>query len=274
MNIKLFQIDAFAEEQFSGNPAAVIPLDHWLEDDLMQQIAMENNLSETTFYVPAENGFEIRWFTPIIEVNLCGHATLACAHVLFNHYDYKEKTIRFHSKSGELLVSKEEDFYSMTLPTDILKQVSTPVEILKAFGIESMETYRGRDDYMIIVESQRIIESLNPDFKMLVTLENCRGVIITARGNKVDFVSRCFFPKAGIDEDHATGSALTTMTPYWAKILKKEEFSVIQLSKRKGVFKSKYLNEKCVISGKAITYSIGEIFIAKSKLKAIQQVNI
>lgn len=261
MYIQKFQVDAFAEKQFSGNPAAVVPLDHWLEEGMMQQIAMENNLSETAFYITAENGFEIRWFTPTIEVNLCGHATLASAHVLFDHFDYKEDIIRFQSKSGELQVSKEDDFYTMILPTDLLKQVSTPVEILKAFGIESMETYLGREDYMIIVESQRIVESLNPDFKMLVTLGNCRGVIVTARGNEVDFVSRCFFPQAGIDEDPATGSAHATMVPYWAKTLKKEELSAIQLSKRKGAFKCKYLNESTAISGKAITYSKGEIFI-------------
>jgi PhzF family phenazine biosynthesis protein len=262
MNLKLYQVDTFAEKRFSGNPAAVVPLTEWLADSEMQQIAMENNLSETAFYKPCENGFDIRWFTPTTEVNLCGHATLASAHVLFTHYKFDKNTIRFQSKSGELLVSKDEaGGYTMVLPTDKIKQVSTPVEILKAFGIESMETYRGRDDYMVIVESQRIVENLNPDFKMLISLSNCRGVIITAKGNDVDFVSRCFYPQSGIDEDPATGSAHTTMTPYWAKELKKEELSAIQLSKRKGIFKCKHLNDSTEIKGKAITYSIGEILM-------------
>jgi len=261
MKLKLFQIDAFSENQFSGNPAAVVPLDHWLPDELMQSIALENNLSETAFYKPNNVGYEIRWFTPTVEVDLCGHATLAAAHVLFQHYNFDKETIEFQSKSGVLKVSKLEDKYQMTFPTDTIKQVSTPVEILKAFSIEPLETFLGRNDYMVIVESQRIIENLNPDFKLLARLDSVRGVIITAKGTDVDFVSRCFYPQSGVDEDPATGSAHTTMTPYWAKKLGKNNLSSIQLSQRKGVFQCTSLGEFTVISGKASTYLEGEITI-------------
>lgn len=261
MILKLYQIDAFSEASFSGNPAAVVPLDHWLDDQMMQNIALENNLSETAFYIPNDKGFEIRWFTPKIEVNLCGHATLAAAHVLFKHYNFEGKTIYFQSKSGELSISQSDEKYTMLFPTDTIKQVTTPVEVLKAFSIESLETYRGRDDYMVIVESQRVVEQLKPDFKMLAGLEACRGVIITAQGDEVDFVSRCFYPQAGIDEDHATGSAHTTMTPYWAKKLGKNELSALQLSARKGVFNCEYLNEQVSLTGSAKTFLIGDIFL-------------
>ncbi len=262
MKLKLFQIDAFSEDQFSGNPAAVVPLEHWLPDELMQSIALENNLSETAFYVPSDIGYKIRWFTPTVEVDLCGHATLAAAHVLFQHYNFGKETIEFQSKSGLLKVSRAEDKYTMIFPTDNIKQVTTPVEILKAFSIESLETYLGRDDYMVIVESQRIIENLNPDFKLLASLDTVRGVIITAKGKDVDFVSRCFYPQSGVDEDPATGSAHTTMTPYWSKILNKKDLTSIQLSQRRGVFHCTNLGEFTAISGHAKTYLAGEITIS------------
>ena len=262
MKLRIFQIDAFTIDRFSGNPAAVIPLEESLEDELMQNIAMENNLSETVFYLAnGNNEFEIRWFTPTVEVDLCGHATLACAHVIFEHYKFDKKTIYFQSKSGVLEVSKAADEYTMIFPTDQIKQVTTPIEISKAFNIESLETYKGRDDYMIVVESERVVAELNPDFKTLAHLGECRGVIVTAKGQEVDFVSRCFFPQSGVDEDPATGSAHTTMTPYWAKKLKKDDLTAMQLSKRKGFLKCKYLNEYISISGKARTYLIGDIFI-------------
>lgn len=261
MNLKFYQIDAFADNRFSGNPAAVVPLENWLNPEMMQQIAMENNLSETAFYIPTENGYHIRWFTPTTEVDLCGHATLATAHVLFEHENFKEEIIRFQSKSGTLSVSKDEDFLKLIFPIDQIKQVTTPVEILKAFSIESMETYRGKDDYMIVVESQRIVENLNPDFKMLSSLKDCRGVIITAKGQEVDFVSRCFYPQSGIDEDPATGSAHTTLTPYWSKVLKKDHLSALQLSKRRGYFKCSLTSDNTAISGRAFTFAIGNIIL-------------
>ncbi len=261
MALKLYQIDAFSEAPFSGNPAAVVPLETWLEEEVMQNIALENNLSETAFFIPNGDGFSIRWFTPKIEVDLCGHATLAAAHVIFKYHNFKGETITFQSRSGPLTVRKDGKQYNMTFPTDEIKQTTTPVEILKAFSIESLETYRGRDDYMVIVESQRIVEQLKPDFKMLSGLEGCRGVIITAKGDTVDFVSRCFYPQAGIDEDPATGSAHTSMTPYWAKKLGKNELTAIQLSERKGFFRCNYMEAFTSISGSTKTFLIGEIFL-------------
>lgn len=261
MPIKIFQVDAFSEATFSGNPAAVVPLDSWLEDELLQNIALENNLSETAFFVPSEQGYHLRWFTPTVEVQLCGHATLATAHVLFEHFNYASDTIIFDSKSGPLEVSRVNGHYRMLFPTDDIKQVSTPIEVLKALNIDSSATFKGRDDYMVVVESQRVIEQLRPDFKTLATLSDCRGLIVTAKGNDVDFVSRCFFPQSGVDEDPATGSAHTTMTPYWAAKLNKTKLKALQLSKRKGILNCEYLNEKTAISGHAKTYLIGEIYL-------------
>lgn len=261
MSLKLFQVDAFSDVTFSGNPAAVVPLDTWLPDELLQNIALENNLSETAFFIPTEKGYHIRWFTPTIEVQLCGHATLATAHVLFEHLNYESDKIIFESKSGPLEVTRHNDHYRMLFPTDDLKTVSTPIEILKAFNIDSTTTFKGRDDYMVIADSQHVIEQLKPDFKTLATLKDCRGVIVTAKGNEVDFVSRCFFPQSGVDEDPATGSAHTTMTPYWAKQLDKTTLSAMQLSNRRGILHCEYLQDKTAISGNAKTYLIGEIYL-------------
>ena len=261
MELSIYQVDAFTDHMFGGNPAAVVPLDHWISDDLMQKIAFENNLSETAFYIPSEDQFEIRWFTPTTEVDLCGHATLATAHILFEHKNYKQKTILFNSKSGILKVEKLNNLYTMDFPSDKIHQVTTPVEILKGLGITPLETFRGKDDYMIVIDSEQEIKNIRPDFRMLSLLENTRGVIITAPGEEVDFVSRCFYPQAGIDEDPATGSAHTTMTPYWAQKLDKIELTALQLSPRKGVFQCKYLHDRVLISGQAVTYLKGILLL-------------
>ena len=226
----------------------------------MQNIAMENNLAETAFYVPKENHFELRWFTPTIEVDLCGHATLASAHVIFST-GYAKNEITFVSpRSGELNVRKDESVYTMNFPTDILHKVEAPADLVKGLGIVPLKVYRGKTDYMAIVENQTIIESLQPDFKVLEKLD-ARGTIVTAPGKNSDFVSRCFFPQAGVDEDPTTGSAHTSMIPYWATKLGEIEMTAIQLSKRKGHISCKYLNDRVEISGQAKTYLIGEIFI-------------
>ena len=256
----IYQVDAFTEKIFGGNPAAVCPLENWLPANLMQNIAMENNLAETAFYVPKENHFELRWFTPTIEVDLCGHATLASAHVIFSN-GYEEKEVIFISpRSGELKVRKDNDLYTMNFPTDILEKVVAPAELIEGLGISPLEVFKGKTDYMVIVESQTIIESLQPDFKLLEKID-ARGTIVTAPGQNVDFVSRCFFPQAGVDEDPTTGSAHTSMIPYWANKLGKTEMTAIQLSNRKGHLKCSYLIDRVEISGFAKTYLIGEIFI-------------
>ncbi len=262
MKQKIYQIDAFTNTVFGGNPAAVCILDSWLTDELMQNIAAENNLAETAFAVKKENGYELRWFTTELEVDLCGHATLATAFVLFQYYGVKENTIQFISpRSGKLHVEQNDDG-SMTLdfPTDTLQPVTPEEKINKAIGISPLETFKGKTDYLLIYESQEQIETISPNFHLLNELD-CRGVIVSAKGNDVDFVSRFFAPQCGIPEDPVTGSAHTTLTPYWSKKLRKTKLSAKQLSERGGELQCEDKNERIKISGNAVCYLIGEIEI-------------
>lgn len=260
--IRIFQVDAFAEKTFSGNPAAVCFLDSWLFDETMQKIAAENNLSETAFVIEKGDGFEIRWFTPTIEVALCGHATLAAAHVLFSHLDYAENTIRFHSRhSGELTVSRNEDLITLNFPTDEITEAIAPKEVLDAFGTKPLAVFKGKTDFLLLYKNQREIEACEPDHNLLKSSE-ARGIIVTAPGDEVDFVSRFFAPGSGIDEDPVTGSAHTTLTPFWCKKLNKIEMTARQLSQRGGSLNCKYLNDRVEISGHAVTYLTGEITIS------------
>ncbi len=258
MKIPIYQVDAFADEVFSGNPAAVCPLDNWLDDDIMQKIAMENNLSETAFFVKEKNGYHIRWFTPAIEVDLCGHATLASAHVLFNHLQIPENVIEFNSRSGILKVQSDGQRYTMDFPTDQISKQDPPDEIISNIGIGPDSSWKGREDFMLVYGEQAIIERIKPDFKALAGSTG-RGIIVTAPGKDVDFVSRFFAPQAGIDEDPVTGSAHTTLTPYWSERLNKKELKARQISKRGGTLFCKYLNQRVEISGNAQTYMKGEI---------------
>lgn len=259
MQLKLYQVDAFSNRLFSGNPAAVCIIDEWLDDDLMQNIALENNLSETAFVVPKGNDFKIRWFTPAIEVDLCGHATLAAGHVIFNHTAYSGDEINFESqKSGLLKVKKEGEFLTLDFPTDEVKKVSPPEQLLKALEIEPIECYKGKTDFMFVFASRQEVENVQVDCSFAGEV-NFRGIIVTAKGNDVDFVSRFFAPGAGILEDPVTGSAHTTLTPYWSKKLEKDELFARQLSKRGGELKCRVVGERVLISGQAITYMVGEI---------------
>ena len=258
MKIKIYQVDAFAEKLFMGNPAAVCVLNNFLPDPILQNIAMENNLSETAFIVKKKNVFHIRWFTPLMEVDLCGHATLAASHVILNHLNYKENVIHFTSKSGDLYVKKDKKQLVLNFPCDRIKKIKTPNVLIDGIGISPEETYKGVSDYMMIYKDQKQIEKIKPDFKCLLQT-GVRGVIVTAKGKDADFVSRFFGPGVGIDEDPVTGSAHTTLIPYWSKKLGKDKMTAIQLSKRKGVLQCRYLNERVEIGGKAITYLIGEI---------------
>jgi PhzF family phenazine biosynthesis protein len=260
MELKIFQVDAFTQQLFGGNPAAICPLEKWLPTEKMQEIAMENNLSETAFFVPEENHFHIRWFTPAIEVDLCGHATLATAHVLFDELGYEKDQIVFNSRSGFLKVDKNPDSYTMNFPSDQLQEIQMIPEIVEGLKITPKALFRGKDDYLAIFDSQEIIENLQPDFNILATLP-VRGIIASAPGIEVDFVSRCFFPAAGINEDPVTGSAHTTLSPYWSKQLGKNELVAIQLSERQGKLYCNYLGARVNISGSAITYMKGSIFI-------------
>lgn len=261
--MKIYQVDAFTSQLFGGNPAAVCPLGKWLPSTTMQAIAAENNLSETAFVVQNGYLFDIRWFTPTVEVDLCGHATLASAHVLFEHEGWSSEEIIFSSKSGRLLVRKDrEGGYILNFPTDELTLLEEiPVLLKNALNVTIKSCYRGCSDYMVVLENQEAVENVLPNFEQLKTLEEVRGVIVTAKGDNVDFVSRGFYPQSGINEDPATGSAHTTLTPYWAKELRKNELIAQQLSNRLGEFECCYLGDKVAIKGQAQTYMIGELML-------------
>jgi len=260
MKLDIYQVDAFSKGPFTGNPAAVVPLKEWLPDQLMQQIAAENNLAETAFYKEEGNGFHIRWFTPTVEVALCGHATLATGSVLFNELGYSGDVINFNCKSGAISVSRSGDLFTLDFPTDELIPVENPLtDLKKAIGISPSEVYEGRDDLLCIINSQKELEKLSPNFTEIAKVEK-RGVIVSAKGDdEFDFVSRCLFPQSGIDEDPATGSAHTTLTPYWSKRLNKKDLSACQLSKRRGYFTCKDMGSRTLISGRADLYLKGQI---------------
>ena len=260
MTLKMYQIDAFAEKVFEGNPAAVVPLSKWLPDKTMQLIAAENNLSETAFYIIENGGFHIRWFTPAVEVDLCGHATLASAYVIFQLEQYPSDTIHFKSRSGELIVDRKGDWLQMNFPTDSIERVEPPQHLAKAINTTVLECYKGKTDFMAILSSQKELENLEPDFRQIAQLPS-RGLIVSAPGDEVDFVSRGFFPQAGVDEDPVTGSAHTSLTPYWSKRLNKTEMTARQISKRGGTVKCTYLGDRVLLAGKAVAYLQGVITI-------------
>lgn len=261
MNLTVYQVDAFAEKIFEGNPAAVIPLkDEWLPDDTMQKLAMENNLSETAFFIEKDDCFHIRWFTPKAEVDLCGHATLATSHVLFQHLHHDADHICFHSRSGILSVKKEGDLLVLNFPASIVEAKYIPTGLKTAFGIHPQECYKGREDLMLVFKDENDIVNLEPDFAQMLEATS-RGIICTAKSEKYDFVSRFFAPSFGIDEDPVTGSAHTMLIPYWSKQLKKNKLLAKQISKRGGVLKCKQLNDRVEIGGKAVTFLIGTINI-------------
>ena len=260
--VKIFQIDAFTDKLFSGNPAAVCILDKWLSDDLMQSIGNENNVAETAFVVPKGKDFEIRWFTPTTEVDLCGHATLASGFVLFNLLDYPGSLIRFFSpRSGLLSVKKNEEMLYLDFPTDTLESITGIQDVMEScIGIKPIEIYKGKTDYISVIESESSLKSLQANLEEISKLK-ARGLIVTAKGDNVDFVSRFFAPQSGIDEDPVTGSAHTSLLPLWAKKLGKSKFIANQLSKRGGQLICEFNNERCLIGGKAILYLTGEIIL-------------
>lgn len=253
---KLYQVDAFTDKLFGGNPAAIVPLESWLADDVMQRIAAENNLSETAFFVPVAGGYHLRWFTPGIEVDLCGHATLATAHVLFEHLGFSGQQLTFMSRSGPLYVVRAEKGYRMDFPADFAETVSPPEVLVKALGVLPLEVRRGKEDYLVIYPDESTVAGLEPDFRVLMELEG-RGVVTTAPGYYLDFVSRCFFPNAGIDEDPVTGSAHTLMTPYWAEKLQKKTLQARQISKRGGDLTCTLEGDRVFLEGEAVSYLEG-----------------
>ena len=258
MKIRMFQIDAFTDRLFHGNPAAVCPLAEWLPAELMQQIAMENNLAETAFYVKGEERFHIRWFTPALEVDLCGHATLAAAYVIFNFDRHPDRLIEFDSRSGLLTVTRSADLLTLNFPADAPEKVSASDDLIAALGLPPAECYKGKSDYMLVYSTPEEIEKLRPDMWLIAGVP-ARGIIVTAPGRDVDFVSRFFAPQSGVPEDPVTGSAHTTLTPYWAARLGKNELTAQQLSKRRGWLKCRLAGDRVQISGNARAYMVGEI---------------
>jgi len=259
MEISLYQIDAFTGRVFGGNPAAVCPLDRWIDDGLMQKIAEENNLSETAFFVRSGKGYEIRWFTPAIEIELAGHPTLAAAYVIFNYCGHGSDEIRFSSKSGGLTVTSDGDLLKMNFPALEAVAAAENETVNRALGKKPKELYRTRD-YLAVFDSEDDIVSIQPDFGLLAKLD-CLGIIVTAPGKESDFVSRFFAPSAGINEDPVTGSAHSTLIPYWARHLKKDSLHAFQLSKRGGELFCRYLGDRVEISGSAVPYLKGTISI-------------
>ena len=259
MKLDIYQIDAFTDKPFAGNPAAVCPLEYWLSAQLMQSIAAENNLPETAFFVQTDTNYHIRWFTPTHEVDLCGHATLASAFVIFSILEYSKKTIVFTSKSGKLSVSKNGAWLAMDFPTQKPIPCALPKQIMTAFQNQPIECLKSQD-YVVVFKNEAQILNAEPDIALLNQLD-LRGVIITAISKKYDFVNRVFAPKFGINEDPVTGSAFTQLIPYWSEKLNKKELTAKQVSKRGGEVNCVYLDKRVKISGKAIKYMVGSIEI-------------
>ncbi len=260
MELDLYQIDAFTKDVFSGNPAAVCPLDFWLDDDVLQSIALENNLSETAFFIPNANGYHIRWFTPVAEVDLCGHATLASAFLLFNNLKYPKKMIQFDSRSGPLLIYRDKDLITMNFPAQPPEASLMPPLVKKAFNIQPIACLKS-EDYVFIFKKEQDIIDLIPDMERL-RIFDLRGVSVTAEGSgEVDFVNRFFAPKYGVPEDPVTGSAFTQLVPYWAEKLGKNQLRARQLSPRGGDVQCCLKSGRVDISGHAVLYMKGTIHI-------------
>jgi PhzF family phenazine biosynthesis protein len=261
MQLPIFQVDAFTDKIFGGNPAAVCPLKNWLPDDIMQKIALENSVAETVFFIPMNDGFEIRWFTPEIEMDLCGHATLAAAHVISTHMNSQLSSLKFYSKSGILNVTAENEFLTMDFPSRRPEPVDVPEIILDAIQVEPIEVLKSRD-YLLVFKTEEIIRSMNPKQSILNQINvDPGGIVVTAKGDEVDFVSRFFTPQASIFEDPVTGSAHCSLIPYWSQKIGKKSMCALQLSSRIGKLNCKDLGERVLISGKAVTYLEGRVFI-------------
>jgi PhzF family phenazine biosynthesis protein len=261
MTIPIYQADAFTDQLFGGNPAAICPLTEWLPDEVMQKIAVENNLAETAFFVKTNEGYKLRWFTPEYEIDLCGHATLASAHILFTELGYTDDTIHFETvKSGTLIVKRDGDKYTMDFPSRPPIPIEEPNGLVEALGgIQPTAILRSRD-YFVVYDSELDVRELTPDFFALSKMDTV-GIIVTAPGDNSDFVSRFFAPGAGIPEDPVTGSAHCNLIPYWTKVFGKNQLHAYQISARKGELWCELQGDRVLMAGKAITYLKGEIFV-------------
>jgi predicted PhzF superfamily epimerase YddE/YHI9 len=259
MKVPYYQVDAFAERAFSGNPAGVCLLETWLPDELLQRIAEENNLSETAFLVPLAEDYELRWFTPTQEVDLCGHATLAPAFVLFTELRHREAQVHFQTSSGLLRAKWDGKIVMLDFPARAGEACAAPPALMEGLGHIPQEVRKSRD-YMAVLGDEEDVRGLTPDFPRIATLD-CLGVIATARGKDVDFVSRFFAPGAGLNEDPVTGSAHCTLIPYWAEKLGKEKMIAHQLSRRGGKIYCEMRGDRVGIGGHATLYARGELLV-------------
>lgn len=259
MKLTIYQVDAFAEKVFTGNPAAVIPLEDWIEDDLMQQIAMENNLSETVFFVKTDAGYHIRWFTPEYEIDLCGHATLASAYIIKTFLDPPIQEIAFTTqKAGTLKASAKDGLYTLDFPSRMPEPCRVPDKLLESVGTSAaVEVLRSRD-YFVVLPNEEAVRNAEPDYTLMKELDTI-GVIVTAKGHEADVVSRCFYPGAGIPEDPVTGSAHCNIVPYWSDKLGKTKLFCQQLSPRGGDLLCELAGDRVLMSGKCVLFLQGEI---------------
>lgn len=262
MNLQIFQVDAFTNEPFGGNPAAVVPLGAWLPDDVMLKIASENNLAETAFFVKNGDRYDIRWFTPAVEVNLCGHATLASAHVIFNELKHEDSLVRFHSgRSGALAVAKRDDRLVLDFPSYPVTEIEQSDELADAVGKIPVKVWESQGNMVILrLESETDVRELKPDFQALGRLPYDE-VIVTAKGDTADFVSRMFAPRIGIPEDPVTGAIHCSLIPYWAEELGKRELFAKQVSARGGDLYCELAGNRVRIGGNAVLYLKGEIYV-------------
>lgn len=260
MNLPIYQVDAFTSKLFCGNPAAVIPLENWLDDSVMQKIAAENNLAETAFFIKDGDGYHIRWMTPTVEVPLCGHATLATAFVIFNFIEKDASKIKFKSQSGDLFVERSGDFLSLNFPSNKPHKTEVPKEIFECFGKEPVEVLANGFFLFVVFDSEDFIRTYLPKIDVIKKIHP-HAVIITSKGSESDFVSRMFAPNSGIDEDPVTGSAHTVLTPYWSEKLGKKNLRALQISKRGGELLCEDLGERIKISGRAVLYLTGSVYL-------------
>lgn len=264
--LTLYQIDAFATSVFNGNPAAVCPLDTWLTDKQMQAIAEENNLSETAFFVPENGHYRIRWFTPNTEVDLCGHATLASAFVVFNQLNYQGSTILFQSNSGELRVSKQNNQLQMDFPALPYQKITPAAEVLNALSIKPTEIYQSTFDLLCIFEHEFDVRNIQLNLLAISQLEH-RGIILSAPSSSSDVYSRCFYPACNVPEDPVTGSAHSVIAPYWCNRLNKTRIHAVQGLKRQGALECEIKDNRVLLTGTCHMYMQGTIFIPSEELQ-------
>ena len=260
MRLRIFQIDAFTDEVFGGNPAAVCPLESWLDDATLQAIANENNLSETAFFVPENGAYALRWFTPLAEVDLCGHATLASAHVVFHHVQRDADSVSFETRSGRLNVTRGGDGLTMDFPALAAHPVESPAGLAEGLGTEPESVFADMD-YLALFETEAEVRAIQPDMTALARLDQRRGVIVTAPGESADFVSRFFCPRLGVPEDPVTGSAHCMLAPFWAERLGKTALLAHQVSARGGEVQCTVAGDRVRLAGRAVQYLAGTIAV-------------